>query len=54
MLQLDIKMRNEIVNVLQTLIAPAQTGAVLVRIAELLSGLKEAEQEVKPVQKKND
>lgn len=41
MLNLETKIRDEIVRVLQTQLAPASTGAVLMQIAQILANLKE-------------
>jgi hypothetical protein len=52
MLNLNIQVRDEIVRVLQGQIVPAQSGAVLMQIANILSNLKpvaEAEKPVEPV-----
>lgn len=43
MLQIDAKMRDEIVRVLQQLLAPATSGHTIMQIANLLSNLKEVE-----------
>ena len=43
MLQIDKKLRNEIVKILPTIILSAQDGAVIMQIVKLLSELKEVE-----------
>lgn len=45
MLKLETKTRDEIVRTLQILICPANVGAVLMQIANILSGLSEEEKD---------
>jgi hypothetical protein len=52
MLELDIKTRDEIVRFLRAVIVPAQTGASLNQVADILANLKGKEEEKPKTEKK--